>query len=95
MIIVDKTGRKIKIGQIVDVFMLGIYQAKIIDIKEQPLVLSPQQQIPPHIVLAASITPYINQQGYVPDVYIIADPDPKDPLVKEAESKGGRIVRPS
>lgn len=97
MTIVDKTGRKLKIGQILDTFMLGIYQAKLIGIKDSSIMLSPQTQIPPHIILACSITPYIRPDGYVPDVYIIADANPNDPVVKEAEEKekGMRIVRPS
>lgn len=83
--IVDKTGRKIKVGQMVDVMLFGMFQGKILAIKEKPFLISPQQQINPHIVIACTITPFVHPSGGVPDVYIIGEPDPKDPLVIESE----------
>lgn len=88
--IVDKTGRKLKIGQVLDMIMIGSYQGKLIGIKEQPIIMSATQQIPAHIVIACSITPHINRGGMVPDVYILADADPNDPIVKAAEEEEKR-----
>ena len=92
--VMDKTGRKLKIAAPVDVLLIGMFSGKLIGIKEQPIVLSPQQQIAPHVIIAVSITPYIMPNGYVPDVYIVGEPDPKDPLVMDQEERS-RIMRPS
>ena len=82
MIVLDRTGRKLKLGQICDVFLMGMFQAKLIGIKDQPIQIPGHQPLPPHIILAASITPYIGPNGYVGDVYIVQDADPRDPITK-------------
>lgn len=74
----DKTGRKLKIGQVVDVVMLGTFHGRVIDIKDTPIALSPNQVLPPHVVIQIMSTPYIAQNGAVADVYILQEPDPKD-----------------
>lgn len=93
----DKTGRKLKVGHIIDVFLFGMFNAKLLGIKERPLQVSPTQAIPPHIVVMCSLTPFIGQGGMVPDVYILQEPDPKDPIVINAEKEeasGPRLIRP-
>jgi hypothetical protein len=95
-VIVDRTGRKIKIGSFVDINCVGMFHGKVIAIKDQSIQLSPKQQINPHVVIDVIFTPFILPNGCVPDVYIIGDPDPKDPLVVESDNKSeGRIVKPS
>ena len=97
MIITDTTGRKLKIGQTVHMMLVGTFEGKILAIKETPIVIGPQQNIPPHIVIQAVITPFIDPHGMVGNTYIIAEADPKDPLVKAANelaSGGPRIVSP-
>lgn len=74
----DKTGRKLKIGQVVDVVMLGTFHGKVIDIKEAPVALSSTQSLPPHVVIQIITTPYIAPNGAVADVYILAEPDHKE-----------------
>lgn len=95
MIVKDKTGRKLKIGQIVDVPVMGVFQGKIIAIKDSPIIISKDQQIHPHVAVAISMTSYIMPDGAVRDLYIIAEPDPNDPLVKAEESKpsGPKLVQ--
>lgn len=88
----DKTGRKLKIGQILDVVMLGTFQGKLVRINSESIVLAPGQQSPPHVVIQIITTPLVHPSGLVPDVYIIGDPDPNDPLVKN-DKESGRIVR--
>lgn len=85
----DKTGRKLKIGQIVDVVMLGTFSGKVVSIKDKAIVLSASQQLPAHIVIQMPVTPYIQPDGMVTDVYITAEPDPKDPIVIAAEKSAG------
>ena len=93
--IVDSTGRKVKIGQPVHMFLIGTFLGKLVDVKDQPLILSPQQHIPPHCIIAVTVTPHIMQDGSVHNLYIVGDPDPKDPLVMEAESRAKIIHHPS
>lgn len=97
MNVTDETGRKLKVGNIVKVQLIGMFSAKVLAIKDTAIVLSPQQMIQPHIVLQVPITPTIMPNGAVPDVYIVAEPDPKDPVVIEAESrsKGLTLIKPS
>lgn len=92
MIVTDKTGRKLKVGQMLDTFCLGMFQGKLIAIKEAPIVISKSQQIQPHIAIQIVITPFVAPDGSVPDVYIIGEPDPNDPLVKQSK---GLIETPS
>lgn len=93
MNIIDNTGRKLKVGQILDVMLIGMFKGKLIGIKESPIALSKAQVINPHIIVAVSVTPFIAPNGLVPDVYIIGEPNPDDPLVKEAEGKSkSRII---
>jgi hypothetical protein len=89
MIICDRTGRKLKVGQIVDVFMAGMFNGKILDIKETSIALGPGQTIHPHVVITIPATPFIGPDGKVSDVYIIQEADPRDPVVINAESKTG------
>lgn len=93
MNIVDKTGRKLKVGQIVDMCCMGMFQGKLVAIKDTPIMLSPQQQINPHIVVQLILTPYITPEGFVPDTFIIRDADPNDPIVKDSERAGIRLVQ--
>lgn len=76
--VTDKTGRKLKIGQVVDVVMLGTFHGKVIDIKEVPFALSSTQTLSPHAVIQIITTPYIDKNGAVADVYILQEPDPKE-----------------
>lgn len=79
MTILDKTGRKLKIGQLCDIMLVGMFQGQLIKIEENPISIPTKPPIPPHIALAVSITPFIDpRSGYVPDVYIIQDVDPRE-----------------
>lgn len=84
MIIVDKTGRKLKIGQMLDVMLVGMMKGKLVDIKDSVIQLSPTQIIYPHLVVSMVVTPNIQQNGFVDAVYIVADADPKE--LKEVEA---------
>jgi hypothetical protein len=77
MLIVDKTGRKVKVGQVVDVMMLGMFQGQVVKIVDQLIALPDNSNIPPHIIIQIIATPHIHPNGVTPDVYIIAQPDPK------------------
>ena len=92
--VTDKTGRKLRVGQIVNVMLIGMFEGKLVDIKDMPVILSPQQQVPPHLIITTLITPYIAPNGVVPDVYIIGNEDPNDPVVKQWEERN-RMIRPS
>lgn len=81
----DRTGRKLKVGQIVDIMLMGPHQAKVTKIVESPIILGGNQQVAPHIVVVLPLTPYVQSNGYVSEVYIIQEPDPNDPLVKEGD----------
>lgn len=89
---VDKTGRKLKVGQMVETILMGGYQGKVVDIKEQPIMLSATQGVGPHLVILVSIHCPIDQAGRA-GICIIQDADPKDPLVIEA-NEGPRLVKP-
>jgi len=92
----DETGRKLKVGSIVKVQLVGMFTAKVLAIKDTAIVVSPQQRINPHLVLQVPITPMILPNGSVPDVYIVGEPDPKDPVVIEAESRSKiSLIKPS
>lgn len=81
MKIMDKTGRGIEVGQVVDMPLLGTFQGMIMEITEAPLVLSREQVIPPHLKVQIIATPAIMPNGYVDRVYIIGEADPENPLV--------------
>ena len=87
----DYTGRKLKVGQMVDICLIGMYRGKVVEIREAPIVLSPKQQLPPHAVVQVVMTPSIQQDGVV-SIYIIEEPDPKDPLVLAAAEGNSSIV---
>lgn len=77
----DKTRRKLRIGQVVDVVMLGTFHGMVMDIKESPIILSQTQQLPPHVVIQIISTPYIAPDGSVADVYILKEPDPQKGII--------------
>lgn len=94
MIIVDKTGRKLKPGeQIVDVFLTGMFQGNLIKVVDTPISIPGGPPIPPHIVLAVTITPPIYPNGLVPSVYIIGEFDPKAEEKKLREALAGGSVQ--
>lgn len=85
--VTDKTGRKIKVGQIVDVQLMGMFQGKVFKIVEAPISIPGGNQIHPHVAVQLYSTPQIMPNGMTWDVYIIGEPDPKDPLVIENETR--------
>jgi hypothetical protein len=93
--ITDKTGRKLKVGQMVDIPVFAVLTGKVMVIKEHAIALSANQVIPPHVVIALNLTPGIHPNGMVSEIYVTQDADPKDPLVIEAEGSNLRIIRPS
>lgn len=78
MQIVDKTGRKLKVGQIVDVMMMGMFQGRIEKIAENAIALPDGNVINPHIIIMIPCTPGILPNGLTPEVYIIGEPNPKE-----------------
>lgn len=91
MIIVDKTGRKLKVGQTVDVMLLGMFQGDILQIKDSPISIPGHQPILPHIAIAVVSTPFIAPNGMVHDVYIIGESQNQKKDM-DKESKGGILI---
>lgn len=87
----DKTGRKLKEGQIVDIQLVGMFQGRIREIKDSPITLPGNQQIAPHIVVDIVSTPYIHPAGFVPDLYIMAEPEPEKKVSIVEGNFGGKV----
>lgn len=85
VVINDKTGRKLKEGQIVDIQLIGMFQGIVRHIKSAPIQLPGGETIRPHVIIDVVTTPFIAGNGHVPDVYIMRDPDP-------TSSKGSKLV---
>lgn len=99
MILCDKTGRKIKIGSEIDTLMNGMYSGKVIGIEDAPLQIPGRPPVPPHIVVGVQfwLQIYKEQTGwlFVPHAYIVAEPDPNDPIVREAIQRHEDKPQPS
>lgn len=85
VVINDKTGRKLKEGQIVDIQLIGMFQGIVRHIKSTPLEIPGHDPIRPHVVIDVVATPFIAGSGFVPDVYIMREPDP-------TSTKGPKLV---
>ena len=82
----DATGRELIPGQLVDLQLLGMFHAIVVNVIEAPRVLAPgQQPFPPRIILQIMLEQMANQDGQFPVLYIVKDPPPK-PKLEEASS---------
>lgn len=75
MNVTDKTGRKLKVGQVVDIMLIGMFRGQVVEIQDNTIV-SPAVQIPPHATVQVITTPLMAPDGSIPDVYIVQEPDP-------------------
>lgn len=87
--IVDRTGRKLKIGQLVEFPWSGMMQGKIVKIIERPIMINAKEGIAPQVVVVTE-RPHI-VQGDRCNLYIVADPDPNDPIVKQMEEQEDKL----
>lgn len=71
----DATGREFVIGQLVELPLIGMFRAIVANIVEAPRVLAPgAQPFPPRLVLQVILEQMADQQGQVPNVYIVREP---------------------
>lgn len=81
--ITDKTGRKLKEGQEVDILLIGMYRAKIVRVIESPIMLPDGNSLAPQVLVAlAPVKAAIRQDGSIDQVYIVAQPEDQEKSTK-------------
>lgn len=78
---IDKTGRQIEVGQLVDVTMLGMFTGQVVEIHDAKLTLAtsdPSKRQQPYVQLIVPIPIAIANNGMCENLYIVKDaPDPQ------------------
>ncbi|MGH7181964.1 MAG: hypothetical protein ACREJN_08315 [Nitrospiraceae bacterium] len=73
----DKAGRPVEEGDVVEIYMAGMFRAHVRKIVEAPVITTGQPQLPPHAVLDIQIMAVVNPDLGLGDVYLIGTPDKK------------------
>ncbi len=89
----DATGRELKIGQLVELPLIGMCRAFVVNIIEAPRVLAlGQQTFAPRVILQVMVENIADATtGEVPNVYVIKDP----PETSRVQPQGGGAGEPS
>lgn len=77
--IVDKTGREIKEGDIIEIMLMGMFQGQVRQIVTSPILLTSRDAIPPHVIIDVGTTPLIDANGMVQAVYLIKKAEELEP----------------
>src|SRR5262245_29498990 len=82
----DTTGKQLKLGQIVDLQLIGMFRGTIVQINESTIVTRPGvPPTPPHIIIDVQIPKFI--AGPSPElqcIYVVQDP-PAEPPSEDKE----------
>ena len=93
--LVDESGRKLKVGQQVKVVMNGSFGGYVTEIYESVIEVPGQGPIPPRVRLMIGMeipaTRISATDGIIPNVFIVGDPNPK---VNVEDQNGGRTDDP-
>lgn len=74
---VDKLGREIKNGQVVDILVNGIFRGIIVGIREVPIIMPNNQRAPAQIAIQM-IVQHVPQDGEICGVYVISEPEEEE-----------------
>lgn len=81
----DKTGRNIHEGQLVDLWMDGIYTADVVKVIDHVLVSPDGHQMPPVVVVRVMLTLPIDR-NHCPGLYVVgSQPKPVDEIASKPE----------
>lgn len=70
----DALGKEFKIGQLVDLPLMGMYRGIVVNVIEAPRILPPgQQPFPPRLVIVVQLDHTGDLNGSVSNVYIVKD----------------------
>ena len=88
MPLMDKTGRNLRKGQLVDCLLSGTFTGEVVAIEEGSVVIGNQRR-PPMVAVVFSV-PFAIQGNCCPGLYVVksaplAAVEPTDPLVDATE----------
>ena len=69
----DPTGKEVKLGQRIHIYLNGMFPATIIDVREAPMVMG-RKQVPPQVALQLTLQ-HIPGDGRNCGFYIVGDPE--------------------
>lgn len=98
--ITDKTGRKLKLGQLVDIPANSMMTGQVIEINESTLALPGNQQAQPYVIVQLMpvqmrLARKPNGDLIVPDAYVVADAPPQKGVgdnENKDDNKDGKIM---
>ena len=76
----DAAGKTIKAGQLVDVSLLGMYHAVVVEVHESPVMVGPNRMQAPQAVIQILIPLAADPRDQI-DCYIVRDAEEKPKLV--------------
>lgn len=68
----DRTGREVKLGQLVEINLSGMYRAIVVNIHEVQLAVSEKKMAPPQVKLQI-ILDHMPEDGRTTDFYIVGE----------------------
>lgn len=80
MPLLDKTGKELRKGQLVDVVLNGVFSGVIIDIKEKAIAINRSQMAPPQIAIQVLVQ-HVPNDGVHTGVYVIQEPETEQHIV--------------
>lgn len=87
----DKTGRDLRVGQVVDLHINEMMSAYVVEIHETPVADAAGRVRPPFIMLQVTI-PLRADPRVGADVYIVREPEPERPKIVLDPSSTGSAV---
>jgi hypothetical protein len=87
MPLMDKTGRNLRVGQLVDCFLTGRFTGEVVAIEEGSALVGNSKR-PPMVAVVFSV-PFVVQGNTCPGLYVVkpapSAPGETDPLVDATE----------
>jgi len=78
----DAAGKTLKVGQIADLSLIGLYHGRIMEIHEAVVMTGPTKAQVPQVVISVIIPLVAEANGVVEGLYVVRDAPPEAPKLE-------------
>ena len=87
----DATGKKIEVGQVVELQVLGMMKGEVTKVVETVIAMPGQPPLPPHVVVTIQFAKFFEGKPNLNYIYVIHDA----PVRVDVQEEPGKVVIPS
>lgn len=87
----DATGKKIEVGQVVELQVLGMMKGEVTKVVETVIAMPGQPPLPPHVVVTIQFAKFFEGNPNLNYIYVIRDAPKHVEHVEEI----GKVILPS